>query len=193
MYSPGYGFDRQDRPLAHSTPKVCAIIHFPRAHFENYYNHSLKVETVNSDWPFWASRWGFALYSKPTAKPKRKSKLCPQRGILCPRSRLKIVLSDIEFERRLWFEHLCAKCACGVHFYFSFIVILDVNNVYVLLTWILWYLLSFGTLKIAISRGFYKELLHFLERFWGVIFHGFAGVEIITMFCYSLYAKRFLN
>ena len=40
--------------------------------------------------------------------------------------------------------------------------------------------------QIAISLVFYKEVLHFLERFWGLIFYVFAGVEFITIFSCSV-------
>ena len=36
--------------------------------------------------------------------------------------------------------------------------------------------------QIAISLGFYKELFHFLESFFGVIFNVFAGVKITLDF-----------
>ena len=37
-----------------------------------------------------------------------------------------------------------------------------------------------------------KDLLHFLERLGGIFFYVFAGVEIMTIFCYSIYAKLLL-
>ena len=40
---------------------------------------------------------------------------------------------------------------------------------------------------------YYKERLNCLERFLGAIFYVSAGVNIKTIFCYSLYAKRLQN
>ena len=107
------------------------------------------------------------------------------------------IVSDIE---RLRLEHMCKVCAqsalllwfyndfrCeavqGVfgtpganfaYFYTDFTIALFCLNA-----------------QIAISLRFYTELLHFLESIWGSILYVFAGVEIMTIFCYSLYAKMF--
>ena len=62
-------------------------------------------------WPFWVSRYCFVMLSNRIAKPKRKSKLCTQSGILCTRSGRKIILGDSKLEKRLWLEHLCKVCA----------------------------------------------------------------------------------
>ena len=51
------------------------------------------------------------VISKLVAKPQRKSNFFPQSGILCTRSRLVIVFTDLEFEERLWLEHVCKVCA----------------------------------------------------------------------------------
>ena len=45
--------------------------------------------------------------------------------------------------------------------------------------------------QIAISLGWYKDLLHFLGSC--SIFYVLAGVEIMTIFCYILYAKMLQN
>ena len=46
---------------------------------------------------------------------------------------------------------------------------------------------------IAISLGFYQEMLNVLERFGGDIFYIFAGVEIMTIFSRSLYSNVLPN
>ena len=68
------------------------------------------------------------MLSKSKAKPKRKSKVCPDNAILCTRSLLKSVCSDIDFEKKKHSgSNTCAKCARGIHFYYGFIMILDMK------------------------------------------------------------------
>ena len=54
------------------------------------------------------------MLSKPSAKPKQKSKLGCQTGILCTRSRLINVISKNILEKRFWLEHVCKVCAHSV-------------------------------------------------------------------------------
>ena len=93
---------------------------FLRACFENHCKSLVKIKIRCPERPFWASRCGFVVLSKTTVKPMWKSKVCPQSAILCTRSRLKIIFSNIFFEERLRLERVCkvrARRALLLRFY----------------------------------------------------------------------------
>ena len=94
--------------------KSALLYNFSRAHFGNVYKHRLKARIVHSALHFWASRCGFVVLSKPTAKPERKSKLWCQSSILCTRSRLISVISKNILGKRFWLEHVCKVCAQSI-------------------------------------------------------------------------------
>ena len=51
------------------------------------------------------------MHSKLSIKPERKAQVCTENAIFCTRSRLTIVFSNIDFEKRLWLGHVCKVCA----------------------------------------------------------------------------------
>ena len=109
------------------------------------------------------------------ASPKRHTY-----GILCTRSLLKIVILILNL-KSFCCSSTCAKCVRGVHFYYGFIMILDVK--------------LFGGIRATRDRfcvcfsGISNTYLLYggqnrnVAKIGRVIFYVFAGVEIMMVFC----------
>ena len=110
MCSPDLVFSQLDWPLAHPTQKSTLLYNVSHASFGNDYLFRLKVESVHSNLPFWVSRGSFVMFSKPIAKPMRRWKLCPESGIHCTRSQVKVVFCYWIW-KTVWLEHVCKVCA----------------------------------------------------------------------------------
>ena len=94
--------------LKKSTPKSPHVYDIKSgARLENYWNSLAIFNKMTSEGPFWASRCGFIVLSKSTAKLDSKSEFCVCSAILCTRVRTRSAILKIEFKNRLWCEHVC--------------------------------------------------------------------------------------
>ena len=142
------------------------------------------------------------MFSKPIAKLKRKSNLWCQSGILCTRSWLISAISKNILGKRFWLEHVCKVCAPSV-LLLRFCsdswceAVLEPSTtlrrfgIYFLL--FLYHITSFWMPESQYRWAFIGNCYIWLQVFGGVIFHVFAGVQIMMIFSRSLSSKVVQN